>query len=325
MRVFLAGATGAIGQHLVPQLQAAGHDVIGTTRSAARARELEAAGVQPVVLDGLDREAVLTAVMRTEPGAILHELTGLGDASSGRSLDRTFAVTNALRTQGTDNLLEAARMAGVARVVAQSFAGWPSEPTGGPVKTEDDPLDPDPPSTMRETLAAIRHVETRVPAADGMEGLVLRYGGFYGPGSAMEHEYLGLIRRRRLPMIGDGGGVWSWVHLADAAAATVLALERGAPGVYNIVDDDPAPVREWLPALAEALGAPRPRRIPAWAGRVLAGEAAVSMMTRIRGASNAKARRELGWAPAHSSWRTGFKEVFGGRPGAGRPRPREAV
>jgi nucleoside-diphosphate-sugar epimerase len=233
-----------------------------------------------------------------------------------KHFDRTFAPTNRLRTEGTDALLAAAREAGVARFVGQSYTSWPYARVGGPVKAEEDPLDPDPPEAMRETLAAIRHLEQ---AAVDAGGIALRYGGFYG---SPHDAQLALVRKRKFPIVGDGGGIWSFVHLDDAAAATVLALERGEPGVYNVVDDDPAPVREWLPALAAALGAPPPRHVPRWLARLVAGEAGVTMMTEMRGASNAKARRELGWTPAYPSWRQGFVASYARTPDAQGARPK---
>ena len=299
MRMFVAGATGALGRRLVPLLVAGGHQVTAMTRRVGRTMELYAAGAEPVVADALDRDAVLAAVTAARPEAVVHQLTDLAGVTSFRRFDQGFAATNRLRTEGTDHLLEAARAAGASRFVAQSFAGWPFARVGGPVKTEDDPLDPDPPAELRRTLDAIRYLESAVLEAEGLEGVVLRYGGFYGPGtSAGEGGYmLDDLRRRRFPVIGAGTGVWSFVHIDDAATATLAALERGAPGIYQIVDDDPAPVSAWLPALAAAAGARPPRRVPAWLARLLAGEHAVVLMTEVRGASNAKAKRELGWRP----------------------------
>jgi nucleoside-diphosphate-sugar epimerase len=304
MRVFLAGATGAIGSRLVPRLVAAGHEVTGTTRSAEKADRLRSLGAAAVVLDVLDAAAVRGAVAAARPDAIVHQATALSGLSDVKHFDRTFAETNRLRTVGTDALLAAARAAGVRRFVAQSFAGWPYAREGGPVKTEEDPLDPAPVPAMRQTLAAIRHLEQAVLHADG---IVLRYGGFYG---SPDDAQLELVRKRQFPIVGDGGAVWSFVHLDDAAAATVLALERGRPGIYNVVDDEPAPVREWLPALAAAIDAKPPRRVPRWLARFLAGRAGVALMTEIRGASNAKAKRELGWTLRHPSWRTGFADAY---------------
>jgi nucleoside-diphosphate-sugar epimerase len=320
MRIFLAGATGAIGGRLVPLLLEAGHEVTGTTRSPAKADMLRAAGAEPVIADGLDRDAIVAAIAAARPDAIVHQLTALGDLTSLRNLDGAFALTNRLRTEGTDNLLAGAREAGTRRFVAQSFTGWPYARTGGPVKTEDDPLDPDPVPSMSKTLAAIRRLEQTVTQAGG---IALRYGGFYGPGTGLTPggDQVELIRKRRFPIVGDGGGVWSFIHIDDAAAATLAALERGTPGaIYNVVDDDPAPVREWLPALAAAAGAKPPRRLPRWLARVVAGESVATMMTEIRGASNAKAKRELGWEPAHPSWREGFRAALQGRQDGGRRR-----
>ena len=304
MRVFVAGATGAIGGRLVPQLIERGHEVTGTSRSPGKAERLRAQGALALVLDLLDPAAVSEVVVAARPEAIVHEATALAGMSDVKHFDRSFATTNRLRTGGTDALLAAAREAGVERFVAQSYAGWPYAREGGAVKTEDDPLDPDPVPAMSETLAAIRHLEARVADAGG---IVLRYGGLYG---APDDAQLELVRRRRFPIVGDGGGVWSYVHLDDAAAATVLALERGEPGIYNVVDDEPAPVREWLPALAEAIGAKPPRRVPRWLGWVAAGESGVALMTETRGASNAKAKRELGWTLRYPSWRRGFREAY---------------
>jgi nucleoside-diphosphate-sugar epimerase len=304
MRVFVAGATGAIGARLVPKLIEAGHDVIGTSRSAARAEALRANGAEGVVLDLLDAEAVGAAVARARPDAIVHEGTALAGTGDFRHFDRSFALTNRLRTEGTDALLAAARVHSVGRFVAQSFAGWPFARDGALVKDEDGPLDPHPVPAMRETHAAIRHLERAVVAAGGV---VVRYGGLYG---LPDDAQLELVRRRRFPIVGDGGGVWSFVHLEDAATATVLALERGKPGIYNVVDDEPAPVREWLPALAATIGAKPPRHVPRRLARLAAGEVVVAVMTEIRGASNEKAKRELGWSLRYPSWRAGFRAAY---------------
>jgi 2-alkyl-3-oxoalkanoate reductase len=313
MRIFVAGATGVLGRRLVPLLVEGGHQVTAMTRTAGKAAGLRQAGAEPVVADALDRDAVAAAVAAARPEVVVHQLTDLAGTTSFRRFDREFAATNRLRTEGTDHLVAAARAAGARRLVAQSFAGWPFARVGGPVKTEDDPLDPDPPAELRRTLEAIRHLEAAVLGAEGLEGVVLRYGGFYGPGtSAGEGGFmLDDLRRRRFPMVGAGTGVWSFVHIDDAAAATAAAVERGAPGIYQIVDDEPAPVSAWLPVLAAAAGARPPRRVPAWVARLLAGEHAVVLMTEVRGASNAKARRELGWRPAHPSWRQGFLNGLG--------------
>jgi nucleoside-diphosphate-sugar epimerase len=304
MRVFVAGATGAIGARLVPQLVERGHEVIGSSRSPEKADRLRAQGAEPIVLDLLDASAVREAVVAARPDAIIHQASALAGASDIKHFDRDFAQTNRLRTTGTDALLASAREAGVRRLVAQSYGGWPYAREGGPVKTEEDPLDPSPAPEMRESLAAIRYLEQVVVDASG---LALRYGGFYG---SPDDVQLDLVRKRRFPIVGDGGGIWSFVHLHDAAVATVLALERGDPGVYNVVDDEPAPVREWLPALAAAINAKPPRRVPRWLARLLAGESGVVLMTEIRGASNAKAKRELGWTLRYPSWREGFVEAY---------------
>ena len=304
MRVFVAGAAGAIGQQLLPQLTAQGHQVTATTRSPGKTALLRELGAEPVVVDGLDATAVGRAVVQAEPEVVIHQMTSLAGAINLRGFDKMFAVTNQLRTEGTDHLLAAAAAAGVKRFVAQSYTGWTNIREGGPVKTEDDPLDPNPPAAQRESLSAIRHLEQVVPTAGKMEGIVLRYGSFYGPGAS--DDLVGMISKRKVPVIGHGTGIWSFLHIRDAAAATVAALERGTPGVYNVVDDEPASVAEWLPFLARAIGAKAPYRVPVWLGRLAAGEVGVSMMTQIRGSSNAKAKRELGWEPAWPSWRQGF-------------------
>jgi nucleoside-diphosphate-sugar epimerase len=300
MRVMVVGASGAIGTRLVPQLTGRGHEVIGTFRSPANAGRVRALGAQPVALDLLDPGAVRQAVLETGPEAIIHQATALAGQGFSRKLDRTFAETNRLRTEGTDALLAAAREAGVRRFVAQSFAPFRYARQGGMVKTEDDPLDTAPPAGAHDTNAAMAHLDRAVTDAGG---IALRYGGFYG---AASDALVRLVRRRRYPIIGDGEGVTSWIHLDDAAGATVLALEQGGAGLYNIVDDEPAPTREWLPVLADALGAKPPRHVPALLIRLIAGEDAVMGATRSRGASNAKAKRELGWTLRYPSWRQGF-------------------
>lgn len=305
MKVFIAGATGAIGRQLVPTLVAAGHDVAGTTRTPAKESVLREMGATPFVVDILDPDTVAHAVASFEPDVIVHEATALSSVDM-RHFERSFAITNRLRTEGTDHLLAAGRAVGVRRFVAQSFAGWPFARTGPRVKTEDDELDPNPIEPMRTTLDAIRHLEAAVLGAQWTEGIVLRYGGLYGPGTSLDTdrgEMTQMIRRGFFPIIGNGEGMFSFVHVGDAADATVAAIERGTRGVYNIVDDEPAPVREWLPVVAEALGAPRPRRIPRWIGRLMAGETLVTISTETRGASNERAKRVLGWTPRHPSWR----------------------
>jgi nucleoside-diphosphate-sugar epimerase len=307
MNIFIAGATGAVGRALIPQLIEHGHAVTGTTRSPAKADVLRGLGATPAVVDGLDRDAVIAAVRAAEPDAVVHQMTAISGMSDARHFERSFAMTNRLRTEGTDNLLAAAAEVG-ATVVAQSFAGWPYEPVGGAIKTEDDPLMDDPPKQLRGTLAAIRHVERVVPAAGGM---ALRYGGFYGPGTGIVPggEQWDAVHARKFPVVGDGGGLWSFCHVADAAAATVAALERPAPGaVLNDCDDDPAAVRDWLPALARAVGAKSPRHVPRWVGALM-GRHVVHLMCDARGASNARAKELLGWSPSVASWREGFGQL----------------
>jgi nucleoside-diphosphate-sugar epimerase len=307
MKIFLAGATGAVGRALIPKLIDHGHAVVGTTRSEARAEELRAIGVTPVVVDGLDRHGLVDAVRAAEPDVIVHQMTALSGLSDFRRFEKAFAMTNRLRTEGTDHLLAAGREVG-APVIAQSYTGWPYAPTGGWIKTEDDPLMDDPPKQLRTSLAAIRHIEQAVPAAGGM---VLRYGGFYGPGTGIEAggEQWQTIQARRFPIVGDGGGYWSFCHVADAASATLAAIERPAPGaVLNVCDDEPAPTRDWLPFLAEQVGAPAPRRVPRWVARLM-GAHMVHLMCTARGASNARAKQVLGWEPSFPSWREGFAQL----------------
>ena len=317
MNVFVAGATGVLGRELVPQLVARGHEVVGMTRTASKQDGLRALGARPVVADALDPDAVAQAVASAEPDVIVHQLTALSTPMSMRDArhpERSFAftMTNRLRTEGTDHLLAAGRAVGARRFVAQSFAAFRFARTGGPVQTEADPLDPDLPAPG---LAAILYLEQAVTTIDWGEGLVLRYGGFYGPGTgislAPDAVMAAPIRKRRFPIVGDGGGVWSHVHIEDAAAATATAVEHGQSGIYNVVDDEPAPVREWLPVLAGALDAKPPRRVPRWLGRLAAGEAATVMMTEVKGASNEKAKRELGWRLRYPSWRQGFAQGLG--------------
>jgi nucleoside-diphosphate-sugar epimerase len=307
MRIFLAGATGAMGKQLVPRLVEAGHEVVGTTRSESKRAVIEAMGATAVIVDALDADQVGVSVAKAQPDVIIHELTAIGGVDI-RNFDGSFAPTNQLRTKGTDHLLAAGRAVGVKRFIAQSYAAWPYARTGGQVKSEQDPLDPTPAGKMRQSLNAIRYLETAVTGPEWTEGIVLRYGGFYGPGTSLYPggEQWEQVRKRKFPVVGHGGGIWSFVHIADAAEATALAVDRGRGGIYNIVDDDPAPVADWLPALAAKIGAPKPWRVPKFIGRVAAGEVGVVMMTEIRGASNAKAKRELGWQPRHPSWREGF-------------------
>jgi nucleoside-diphosphate-sugar epimerase len=300
MKVFVAGATGAIGKRLVPQLRERGHEVVAASRSMG--------------VDVLDREGTIEAVKQAQPDVIVHQATALSSMGANmRRFDRDFAQTNKLRTEGTDNLLAAARAAGVRRFVAQSFAGWPAAWDGPAVKSEDDPFEPNPPKVIRPMLDAIRHLEAAVTRADGIEGIALRYGGFYGPGTSLTRGgvHYEAVRKRQFPIAGSGAGLWSFIHIDDAAVATAFAVERGDPGVYNVVDDEPAPVSVWLPELAEIIGAKRPFRVPVWVARLLGGEMAVAMMTKVRGASNAKAKRDLNWEPGWPTWREGFRATMG--------------
>jgi 2-alkyl-3-oxoalkanoate reductase len=311
MKIFIAGATGAVGRPLISTLLKAGHSVVGLTRAPARAEFIRKLGAEPAIANALDADAIAAVLASTRPDAVIHELTDLAGATDLRHFDRTFAGSNQLRTRGTDILLASARETGVKRFIAQSYCGWPYARVGDAIKTEADALDPDPPAQLRSTLKAIQYMEKTVTGSIYPEGIVLRYGAFYGPGTGMlDHAMLAQIRNRRTPLIGDGAGWWSFIHVEDAAAATVKAVERGRPGsIYNIVDDDPAQVREWLPTLAEIVGAKRPFRLPAWIARIVAGEHLVSMMTQVRAGSNRKARTELDWQPAHPSWRAGFSEI----------------
>jgi nucleoside-diphosphate-sugar epimerase len=298
MKVLVAGATGALGKQLVPKLVARGHEVVGTTRSESKRQAIYDLGATPAVVDALDAEQVARVVAEAEPEVIVHELTALSGDFDLRHFDRTFAETNRLRTEATDHLLAAGRAVGVKRFVAQSYGAWrmPSEA----------------PKAVRPTLEAIRYLERAVTGADWTEGVALRYGGFYGPGTSLAPEggdMVEAVRKRKFPVVGNGAGVWSFIHIEDAAEATVAAIEHGQRGIYNIVDDEPARVGEWLPAAASALGAPPPRHVPRWLGRMLAGEAVAVMMTEVRGSSNAKAKRELGWEPKYPSWRQGFAGV----------------
>jgi nucleoside-diphosphate-sugar epimerase len=318
MRVFLTGASGAIGRRLVPRLIDEGHEVIGAYNSPASAALLRTLGAKPVRLDLLDAGAVRNAVLENKVEAIIHEATALSAVKFGRNMDEVLAKTNELRTRGTDVLVAAAREAGVRRFVAQSVAGFGRYArVGGPIKTEDDPLDSTPPRNFERSAAAMAYLEK---AVTGFGGISLRYGAFYG---AANDGTIEPVQRRQFPIVGDGGGIWSWIHIDDAAAATVLALKHDGPAIYNIVDDDPAPVHEWLPLLAQALSAKPPRRLPRWLAHLVAGEFVVVLSTDARGASNAKAKLELGWAPRYPSWRIGFPAVYAGsrvevQPKAGR-------
>jgi 2-alkyl-3-oxoalkanoate reductase len=311
MRVFVAGATSAAGSRLVPLLVSAGHSVVGLTRTPAKADAIRRTGAEAAVADGLNRAAIVKAVTTARPDVIVHEMTSLGGANDLRRFDHSFAPTNRLRTQGLDNLLAAAKQADTPRIIAQSFCGWPYAREGGPVKSESDPLDPATPRELRQALDAIRYLENAVTASSEIAGIVLRYGAFYGLGTGLfGGPMIDQLRRRRVPLIGDANGWWSFLHIDDAAAATAIAVERGAPGIYNIADDEPAPVCEWLPALAAMLGASPPRRIPKWLARIVAGEHIVVLMTETRAGSNAKAKRDLAWQPKYSSWRQGFAEAL---------------
>ena len=310
MKIVVAGATGVIGRRLVPVLVRAGHKVIGITRTQSKIGGLREAGASPVVLDILDANAVISVLCRIRPDVVVHEVTAIPARMNVRRFDREFALTNRLRTEGTDNLIRGAQAAGVRKFVAQSYAAWPYARVGGAIKSEDDPLDSHPPDSMRKTLQAILHLEAAVLAAGAMTGVVLRYGAFYGPGTPFDEGGLVLeeLRRRRFPIVNGGGGVWSFIHVDDAAEATLAAIERDVSGVYNVTDDEPAPVSEWLPTLASAIGAPAPRHVPKFLARLAIGEPGIVLMTEVRGASNAKAKKELSWRPRWSSWREGFFE-----------------
>ena len=307
MRVLVAGATGALGMKLVPKLVAAGHRVIATTRNPDKGQSLFASGAELAEMDGLDATSVSETVTRNQPDAIIHQMTALAGEPDMRHFDRWFSATNELRTKGTDLLLGAARTAGVDTFIAQSYTGWNNQRTGGPVKTEEDPLDQSPTRQQSQTLAAIRKLEETVLSAP-LKGIVLRYGNFYGPGAS--EGLVELVSKRQMPVIGGGAGVWSWIHVGDAASATVAALEKGSRGVYNVVDDEPATAAEWLPHLARAVGARPPIRMPAWLARILAGQTVVQWMTEGRGASNAKAKAGLGWELKWPSWRNGFEHAL---------------
>jgi nucleoside-diphosphate-sugar epimerase len=318
MRIFVAGGTGAIGRRLVPLLVLSGHDVVATTRSESKKDAIRAWGAEPAVLDALDRRAVREAVLAARPEVVVHELTAIPPLTSFRKVDALFSLTNRLRTEATASLIDAARESGARRIVAQSYAGWPNAKDGGPVKTEEDPLDPHPPAAMAKTHAAIRSLEANVSSLAGgsdLEGAALRYGSFYGPGTSLAPgtDMVRAIEHRQFPIAGGGTGVWSFLHIDDAAEATRLAIESHATGIFNVVDDDPAPVSEWLPELARVLGAKPPRRLPRWLGRIFLGEAGLSVMTEVTGSSNAKAKRTFGWRPAFPSWREGFSAVFAAR------------
>jgi len=302
-----------MGKVLVPFLVENGHEVVALVRTPQKGKEVEAVGAKAAVADALDKDELTAAITRAEPEVILHQLTALASAGDFRKFDQEFALTNRFRTEVTDTMLAAARLVGTRRFIAQSFCGWPFAREGGPVKTEEDPLDPSPPASFSKSLAAIRYLEDTVRRTVDLQALALRYGIFYGPGTAIAKDgpIVELVRKHRLPIVGDGAGIWSFIHIDDSARATVAAVSRGAPGIYNVVDDEPAPVSTWLPALAQAVGAKRPSRLPVLLGKLAIGEGGVSMMTKVRGGSNAKAKRELGWQPVYSSWRRGFVEGLG--------------
>lgn len=309
MKIFLVGATGAVGKRLVPMLVVSGHQLIAATRTPHRVDSLCRAGADPVVVDVLDRDAIVKAVVSTRPDVVVHQGTSLAKLRNLKKFDDEFAMTNRLRVEGTENLIAAARAAGARRLIVQSYAGWPNERSGGRVTTESDPLDATPPKAMRRTLAAIRRMEEIVLSAVDLNGIVLRYGSFYGPGTSVAPggDIVEAIRHRKFPIVGNGAGVWSWIHIDDVACATQAAIERGPAGLYNVVDDDPAEVSTWLPYLAQAVGARPPFHLPAWLARFAIGGAGVSIMTKVRGSSNAKAKRVLGWRPMYASWREGFR------------------
>lgn len=308
MKVFVTGGTGAIGQFLLPLLIESKHEVVALTRSATKATRLEDIGAAAVIADPFDKQALTAAVRRAEPEVIIHQLTALSTFSNFRKMDQDFALTNRFRTEVTDTLLAAARTIGTTRFIAQSYCGWPYAKKGGPVKTEEDPLDPKPPESFTKTLASIRSLEDKMRGVSYLQALALRYGNFYGPGTGIGKGgiIVKMVKQRRFPIVGGGGGVWSFIHVIDAARATIAAITRGSPGIYNVVDDEPAKVATWLPALAKAIGAKPPYHIPHWLGELIIGKAGVSMMTQIRGCSNAKAKRELNWTPVYPTWRIGF-------------------
>lgn len=308
MRIFVAGGTGAIGKFLLPQLVDDRHDVIALARSERKAAAARAVGARVVTADPFDRDELTECIKKAEPEVIIHHLTALAGAGNFKKFDDEFELTNRLRTEVTDTMISAGRIVGVRRFIAQSFCGWPFAREGGPVKTEEDPLDPNPPASFRKTLAALRRLEDSVRKAADMKAIALRCGMLYGPGTSFSKDGLivDMVRKRRLPIVGDGAGIWSFIHVRDVAGATAAALSHGEPGVYNVVDDDPAAVSTWLPYLASIVGARTPRKIPVWLGKLAIGEGGVSMMTRVRGGSNEKAKRQLGWQPIYPSWREGF-------------------
>jgi nucleoside-diphosphate-sugar epimerase len=320
MKVFIEGASGVLGRQLIPLLVADGHDVVALTRSREKAEDLHELGAEPLVGDGLDRTAVTRAVREAEPEVVIHQMTGLSSVTSFENLDRELAATNRLRTEGTDILLEAARGAGARRAIVQSYGLWSFPEAEGRAATEEDTPDPDPPATLADTVGAVRYVESTVPAADGIEGLALRYGLFYGPetGLSADGALTEAVRQGQWPIVGDGAGAYSFIHVEDAATATLAALERGAAGIYNVADDEPAPAAVWVAGLAEMLGAEPPKRVPEEVALPVAGEYPVYLSTRLSGLSNEKAKRELGWSPRYATWREGFQSMLADTPVGGR-------
>ena len=311
MKIFVLGGTGVIGKNLIPLLVEKRHEVTALVRSSEKAKLVEDMGAEAVKANVFDKEELTKVIRKAEPEVIIHQLTALATFSGNfRNFDKEFKMTNRFRSEVTDTLLNIAKDIGTKRFIAQSFCGWPFARVGGPIKSEEDPLDPEPPSSFRRSLDAIKHLEKSVRESQKVEALALRYGFFYGPGTSISKDgsIAEAIRKRRIPLIGNGAGVWSFLHIGDAVQSTVAALTNGSPGIYNVVDDEPAPVSEWLPFLAESLEAKPPSKVPVWLAKILIGEAGVSMMTKIRGASNSKAKNELKWEPIYSSWRQGFTE-----------------
>jgi 2-alkyl-3-oxoalkanoate reductase len=309
VKIFIAGATGAIGKRLVPLLIAAGHRVMGSTRTQGKFDAIRALGAEAVVLDGIDQPGINATIESFRPDVVVHQMTSLSSLKSLKHFDEDFEQTNRLRTLGTEYLLAAARSVGAKKFIAQSYAGWPNDRTGPRVQTEAAPYETNPPASMRKSLQAIVTLESFVRNASGITAIALRYGSFYGPGTSLgaDGEVTKLVRHRKFPVVGTGAGIWSFLHIEDAAQATKLAIDRAPAGVYNVVDDEPAEASQWLPYLADCLGAKSPRHIPAWLAKFAIGEAGVLFMTEMRGASNAKAKREFGWQLIYASWREGFR------------------
>ena len=311
MKIFVAGSTGVVGKILVPQLIEQDHEVFALVRNSQKSKDVEVVGAKAVIANALDKIELTESIKKTEPEVVIHQLTSLSNVSGNfKKFDEEFALTNRFRTEVTDTLISAARLVGTRRFIAQSFCGWPFAREGSPIKIEEDSLDSDPPTGFRKTLQAIKHLEKAVKSVTDFEALALRYGIFYGPGTGFSKDgpIAELLRKHKMPIVGNGNGVWSFIHINDAVSATVNAISQGKPGIYNIVDDEPVPVKSWLPYLAEILESKPPSKIPAWIAKLIIGNAGVSMMTQIRGGSNVKAKRELSWKPVYSSWRQGFKE-----------------